>query len=100
MVTLGVLLALLAIALLVYVRTRHRRVLIVTAETLVLRDYPTGPNASGAPNPVVAVVTPGQTYPVLDIRYDRDVQAVKILLAGTSTGWVITGPTANVARSR
>jgi hypothetical protein len=99
LVTLGVLAALLAVALFLYVRAHRRQVLVVTADTLVLRDFPTGPSGVAAPNPVVTLITPGGQYPVLDIRQREDVEAVRILLAPNITGWVITGPAAHVERS-
>ncbi len=96
----GVLAALLVAALLVYISTHRRQVLVVTAKTLVLRDVPTGPDANAAPNPVVAVISPGQRYRVLSIRDGEVFQAVRIRLAGDVTGWVIIGPAAHVERSR
>jgi len=99
LLTVGVLAALLVAALLVYISTHRRQVLVVTANTLVLRDAPTGPDANAAPNPVVAVIAPGPPYRVLSIREGEVFQAVRIRLAGEVTGWVIIGPTAHVERS-
>ena len=100
LVTVGALAALLVAALLVYISTHRRQILVVTADTLVLRDFPTGPNANSAPNPVVVVISPGQRYRVLSIRDGEVLQAVRISLGGNVTGWVITGPNAHVERSR
>ena len=99
LVTVGVLAALLVAALLVYISTHRGHILVVTANTPVLRDFPAGPDANAAPNPVVAVVSPGPRYRVLSIRDGEAFQAVSIRLGGDVTGWVIIGPTARVERS-
>ena len=99
LLTVGVLAALLVAALLVYISTHRKQILVVTANTLVLRDVPTGPDAKAAPNPVVAVISPGPRYRVLSVRDGEVFQAVRIRLAGEATGWVIIGPTAHVERS-
>ena len=98
--TAGVLATLLAAALFVYVRAHRHQVLVVSAETLVLRDFPAGPGEGAAPNPVLAVITPGAPYQVLEARQREDVLAVRISLATNVTGWAITGPAARVAQSR
>jgi hypothetical protein len=98
--TVGVLAALLVAALLVYISTHRQQILVVTADTLVLRDFPTGPDANAAPNPVVAVIAPGPRHLVLSIRDGEAFQAVSIRLTGNVTGWVIIGPTAHLERSR
>lgn len=100
LLTVGVLAALLVAALLVYISTHRKQILVVTANTLVLRDFPAGPNATAAPNPVVAVISPGQRCRVLSIHDGEVLQAVRIRLGGEVTGWVITGPNAHVERSR
>lgn len=100
LITAGVLAALVAVAVFRDYFGGRGRVLVVTIDTLVLRDFPTGPDGSATPNPVLAVIPPGPRYPVLTVRDGRDFQAVRIRLAGDLTGWVITGPTAHVERSR
>lgn len=100
LLTVGVLAALLVAALLVYIATHRKQILVVTASTLVLRDFPAGPDANAAPNPVVAVISPGRQYRVLSVQDGEVLQAVRIRLGGDVTGWVIIGPSARVERSR
>ena len=56
LITLGVLAALLVIALFIYVRAHRRPFLVVTADTLVLQDFPAGPAGRTAPIPVLTVI--------------------------------------------
>jgi hypothetical protein len=100
LITLGVLAALLVITLFVYLRAHRRQVLVVTAETLVLQNFPTGPGGGTAPNPVLSVVTPGKPHQALEVRRREEVEAVRILVAPNVTGWVITGPAAHLESSR
>jgi hypothetical protein len=100
LIILGVLAALLVIALIVYVRAHTRQVLVVTAETLALQSFPTGPGGGTAPNPVVRVITPGKPYQALEVRHREEVEAVKILVAPGVIGWVIIGPAAHLEPSR
>ncbi len=88
--------ALLAIAFLADVHADRELLLVVTADTAVLRDFPTRPNSDTASNVVIATIHAGQPSRVLRVRYGKDFQAVKVRLPDGLTGWVITGPTSHL----
>jgi hypothetical protein len=88
-------------ALLLDVAADRRCHLVVTEPTpVLLAPQPAGYGSPPVPNPVVGVLAPADSSQVLRIRYGKDFQAVRVRVTGNVTGWVITGPTAYIKRSR